>query len=144
GDHMSTSLANAVRELEARRAALEAELEKVNARLKLIGSALGNGDAAVATAPAAPRRTIGKTGKKLKVHRWFEQGEALALMRKLIKKPMRPVEVINALAEAKGYAGKLQGMDRNRFNWAVISALKAATDAKQLVKHKDGKISLPR
>ncbi|MCS6943863.1 MAG: hypothetical protein RMK97_00330 [Sutterellaceae bacterium] len=141
---MSTSLANAVRELEARRAALEAELEKVNARLKLIGSALGDGDVQETPSASVPRRTVGKTGKKLKVHRWFEQGEALALMRKLIKKPMRPVEVINALAEAKGYAGKLQGMDRNRFNWAVISALKAATDAKQLIKHKDGRVSVPR
>ncbi|HXF44760.1 MAG TPA: hypothetical protein VNK91_01440 [Burkholderiaceae bacterium] len=142
-----SSLSNAVRELEARRTALETELAKVNARLRAVIQALGASGEAQAAAPAtaAPAPKAARpAAKKATVHRWFEQGEALALMRKLIKKPMRPVEVIRALAEAKGYAGKLAKPERDRFNWAVISAIKAAVQAKQLVKHKDGKLSVAR
>lgn len=143
-----SSLANAVRELEARRTALETELAKVNARLRAVTQALGTSGEAHAAAPAAaaaaPKAVRPAAKKAATVHRWFEQGEALALMRKLIKKPMRPVEVIRALAEAKGYADKLAKPERDRFNWAVISAIKAAVQSKQLIKHRDGKVSIAR
>lgn len=144
-----SSVTDAVRELEARRTALENELAKINARLRAVAAALGaSGEARAAPESPAPAaaapQAVRRAAKKAKVHRWFETGEALALMRKLIKKPMRPVEVIHALAEAKGYAGKLAKSEQDRFNWAVISAIKAAVQSKQLIKHKDGKVSIPR
>lgn len=136
-------LSDAVRQLEARRAALEQELAKVNLRLRAVTAALGAGEAAaVVKTPAATTKPAHAPVKQAAVRRWFDKGEALVLMRKLITKPMRPVEVIRSLAVAKGYAGKLSKSEQARFNWAAISAMKAAVQSKQLIKHKDGKLSV--
>jgi hypothetical protein len=46
-----------------------------------------------------------KTAKRA----WFEPGEAVALIRRTAKKPMHQRDLVQALAEAKGDAGKLSG-----------------------------------
>jgi hypothetical protein len=164
---MST-LSNAITELEARRSNLEMELEKIMQRLRAVKTALAASDeGASAAAPMGAVKVAkakkGRRGRKPKsataapaaktaaksaakstgkggTRRWFEPGEVNELMRKLITKPTRQTDVIKQLATAKGYAGKLSKKEKMRFNWAVLSALKAAVKTKRLVKHADGKV----
>lgn len=141
-----SNLSNAVRALEDQRIALESEIAKIDQRLKRIGVALGSGTARVARSPSAPTAASKPAGKrasrkKSTTRRWFEPGEALALMQKLITKPTRPTDVFKQLAVAKGYAGKLSKKEMDRFIWSATAALKAAVDAKKLIKRGDGVIS---
>lgn len=135
---MST-LAHSVKNLEERRSALEAELAQVNQRLRAIHQAIGTTarrgrPPKGSVAPQAPK----PTGKKPKNRSWFEPGEAVALIKKIATKPMRPSELIKQLGVAKGYAGKLAKAEMNRFTWAATSAVKAAVAAKQLLRRGDG------
>lgn len=76
----------------------------------------------------AVSRARGKrTRKKLKNHNWFESGEAVALMKKLATKPMRPSQLIKALGAD---ASKLSTSEMNRFTWAATSAINAAINSK--------------
>jgi len=96
--------------------------------------------APAAKAAKSAAKSAAKAPGKGGTRRWFEPGEVNELMRKLITKPTRQTDVIKQLAAAKGYAGKLSKKDKMRFNWAVLSALKAAVKTKRLVKHADGKV----
>lgn len=142
-----SNLANSVKALEDRRAALESELAQVNQRLTAINAALGTtprrgrppaSNGAAATNSASDKKT---GGKKAKNRSWFEPGEAVALMKKIATKPMRPSELIKQLGVAKGYAGKLAKAEMNRFTWAATSAVKAALAAKQLLRRNDGALT---
>lgn len=141
-----SSLSSAVQALEERRASLEAELESVNRQLQSIHSALGT--VGPATGKRGGKRSLevvakksGGTPKKAgRTSRWFNPGEAVELMQRLIKQPMRQADVIRQLGVLKGYAGKLDKKAQERFTWAATSALKAALQAKRLLKTKDGKV----
>jgi hypothetical protein len=140
-----SSLSSAVQALEERRASLEAELESVNRQLQSIHSALGTvqrkrGRPAGKRVVAVAARSAGT--KKGRTQRWFNPGEAVELMQRLIKQPMRQADVIRQLGVLKGYAGKLDKKAQERFTWAATSALKAALQAKRLIKTKDGKVAI--
>ncbi len=140
-ENLLSNLADSVKALEDRRAALEAELAQVNQRLNSINAALGA--PARRGRPPGGGKAVAKAapGKKLKNRSWFEPGEAVALMKKIATKPMRPSELIKQLGVVKGYAGKLGKPDMNRFTWAATSAVKAALAAKQLLRRNDGSLS---
>lgn len=147
-----SDLSKAVRELEARREALESELDSVDARLRSIRAALGNRDMNHgAGAKSASRRDTGAAkanGKSTPVgrntvKRWFERGEAEVLLQKLLSKPQRPRDAIEGLAAMKGYAGTLSNQARERFNWAARSALHAAVSGKRILRNKDGLLQVP-
>ena len=130
-----TKLADAVQQLEERQGALRAELAQIDEQLRKVMVALAVEQRSIDG--AAAKKATGEANSR---SRWFEPGEAATLMRKLIAKPTRPADVVRQLAAAKGYAGKLNKSDTNRFTWAVLSAIKTAVEAKRLVKHKDGKV----
>lgn len=134
-----SNLANSVKALEDRRATLEAELAQVNQRLRAINVALGT-TARRGRPPANSGAVVAKSAgdKKSKNRSWFEPGEAVALIKKIATKPIRPSELIKQLGVAKGYAGKLAKPDMNRFTWAATSAVKAAIAAKKLLRRNDG------
>lgn len=142
-----SNLASSVKALEDRRSSLEAELAQVNQRLNAINAAVGAamGTAARRGRPPGSGKVAAKpapaSAKKLKNRSWFEPGEAVALMKKIATKPMRPSELIKQLGVAKGYVGKLPKPDMNRFTWAATSAVKAAIAAKQLLRRNDGALS---
>ncbi len=142
-----SSLSSAVQALEERRASLEAELESVNRQLQSIHSALGTvqrkrGRPAGKKTIAVAAKSAGTGAKKGRTQRWFNPGEAVELMQRLIKQPMRQADVIRQLGVLKGYAGKLDKKAQERFTWAATSALKAALQAKRLFKTKDGKVAI--
>jgi hypothetical protein len=151
-----SNLSTAVRALEDRRAALTSELDQVNAQLRSIGQALGTAGSTKAVvakaviakrspspAPAAKPAAKAAPGKQAPTRRWFEPGEAVTLMQRMATKPMRPSDIIKGLASMKGYAGKLNKQAQERFTWAATSALKAAIQAKRLLRNKDGSITAP-
>jgi hypothetical protein len=141
-----SNLSTAVQVLEDRRAALEAELEKVNQSLQSIQAALGSSPAAskVKVSKSAEvkesKRAAKSSGKKSTTRRWFQPGEAVSLMQKMLTKPTRPGDVIKQLGAAKGYIGKLSSSEMERFTWAATSALKAAIKARKLLKLADGAV----
>jgi hypothetical protein len=140
------TLTQEVLALEGRREALAKELADVTTRLERIQAALG-ADAALAPAAAALSPAPAKSAPATKANggsrrSWFEPGEAAALSQKLLKKPMRRADLVRALADAKGYAGRLSKVDLNRFQVAAYAAIKHAVDAKKLSKATDGTVRL--
>jgi len=75
------------------------------------------------------------------VRKWFEKGEALALFRKILKKPMRTRDLLVRVIAAKGKA-QLPKKDLERFKWAVHSAIKEAVNANALVRQGGGMIAM--
>jgi hypothetical protein len=57
--------------------------------------------------------------------KWFEKGEALALFRRILKRPMPTRDLMVRVVAAKGKA-QLPKKDLERFKWAVHAALKEA------------------
>lgn len=145
------SIVSAVTELEARRKALELELEGVNSKLKAIQQALdvsvrgsngSGGDAAFEmtseAGTGAPRPVARKKGRKLR--QWFASGEALSLMRRIVKSPMTASEIVKALGHAKGYDKGLAPDQLKRFQGTAYMAVSNAVKAGNATRMKDGRV----
>ena len=93
---------------------------------------------------AAPGRSAKKNAGGAQagsVRKWFEKGEALALFRTILKKPMRTRDLLARVIAAKGKA-QLPKKDLERFKWAVHSAIKEAVNANALVRQGEGMIAM--
>jgi hypothetical protein len=149
------SIVNAVSELESRRRALELELASVTTRLKAIQQALGaaaaadaNGAgrasrmaAAVSTAPEpATKRSARKKVRKLR--QWFTSGEAVGLMKRIVRSPMTASDIVKALAHAKGYDKGLPPEQLKRFQGTAYMAVSNAVKAGNAVRLKDGRVRI--
>jgi hypothetical protein len=154
---------NTVRALEARIRVLEIEYARLNERLRTVGAALGGGEPPSpqhASAPEArslsasakstgPKKTVPGSGAKKAMPRartggsrkWFEKGEALALFRRILKRPMRTRDLMVRVVAAKRTA-QLPKDDLGRFKWAVHAALKEAIGANAIVRTDDGMIAV--
>ncbi len=148
------SIVSAVSELESRRKALELELASVNSRLKAIQQALG------ASAPAEPngagratrtaaastesevttRRSARKKVRKLR--QWFSSGEAVGLMKRIVRAPMTASDIVKALAHAKGYDKGLPPEQLKRFQGTAYMAVSNAIKAGNAVRMKDGRVRI--
>ena len=73
--------------------------------------------------------------------KWFEKGEALALFRGILKRPMPTRDLMVRVIAAKRKA-QLPKEDLERFKWAVHSALKEAISANSIVRQDDGMIAV--
>jgi hypothetical protein len=148
------SIVNAVSELETRRKALELELATVNSRLKAIQQALGaaasveaNGAGRSSRTPAtvstgsdsATRRSARKKVRKLR--QWFTSGEAVGLMKRIVRAPMTASDIVKALAHAKGYE-KLPPEQLKRFQGTAYMAVSNAVKAGNAVRLKDGRVRI--
>ncbi|HEU0203976.1 MAG TPA: hypothetical protein VFR86_26505 [Burkholderiaceae bacterium] len=149
--------------LEQQRASLQKQMEQVATRLTKIkatfdatGPKGANGSAVqksktqaakpakkVAAKKAANKKPAasGKPAKAAAKRTWFQPGEAVALIRKTLKKPMTQGEVVQSLAEAKGYAGKLSRDEYKSFQGASYMAIAQAAKARTLTKAADGTVS---
>lgn len=149
------SIVNAVTELESRRKALELELAGVNSKLKAIQQALevairadsngaGRSAAAQLVAPArsepATKRTARKKGRKLR--QWFTSGEALGLMKRIVRAPMTASEIVKALGHAKGYDKGLAPEQLKRFQGTAYMAVSNAIKAGNATRMKDGRVRI--
>jgi hypothetical protein len=149
------SIVNAVSELESRRKALELELATVNSRLKAIQQALGaaasveaNGAGRTSRAPAtvsigsdvATKRSARKRVRKLR--QWFTSGEAIGLMKRIVRAPMTASDIVKALAHAKGYDKGLPPEQLKRFQGTAYMAVSNAIKAGNAVRLKDGRVRI--
>jgi len=102
--------------------------------------------AAKSTGPkkAAPSPSAKKTLRGAQAgapRKWFEKGEAVALFRRILERPMRTRDLMTRVVAAKRKA-QLPKEDLERFKWAVHSALKEAISAKSIVRQDDGMIAV--
>ena len=97
--------------------------------------------AAKTTGPkkAAPSPSAKKTAGGPR--KWFEKGEAVALFRRILERPMRTRDLMTRVIAAKRKA-QLPKEDLERFKWAVHSALKEAISANVIVRQDDGMIAV--
>ncbi len=150
---MGSTIANAVSELESRRKALEIELASVNAKLKAIQQALaasaraesngaGRASAAAAAsgAESAGKRPARKKARKLR--QWFASGEAVGLMKRIVRSPMTASDIVKALAHAKGYDKGLPPDELKRFQGTAYMAVSNAVKAGNAVRMKDGRVRI--
>ena len=147
------SIVSAVSELEARRKALELELASVNSKLKAIQQALeisargegnGAGRAAAGQAQARSETAARRTGRKKvrKLRQWFTSGEAVGLMKKIVRTPMTASEIVKALAHAKGYDKALPPDQFKRFQGTAYMAVSNAVKAGNATRLKDGRVRI--
>jgi hypothetical protein len=73
--------------------------------------------------------------------KWFEKGEAVALFRRILERPMPTRDLMTRVVAAKRKA-QLPKKDLERFRWAVHSALKEAISANSIVRQDDGMIAV--
>ncbi|HUD25958.1 MAG TPA: hypothetical protein VMQ45_09745 [Burkholderiaceae bacterium] len=149
------SIVSAVTELESRRKALELELASVNSRLKAIQQALdvsarseSNGagrasqsSSAAATVSAAEAKRSGRK-KVRKLRQWFASGEAIGLMKRIVRSPMTASDIVKALAHAKGYDKGLQPEQLKRFQGTAYMAVSNAIKAGNATRMKDGRVRI--
>ena len=146
------SIVSAVSELESRRRALELELAKVNSKLKAVQQALdasarSDADGSGRAASAMPSSSTGATqraGRKKarKLRQWFASGEAIGLMKRIVRAPMTASDIVNALAHAKGYDKGLPPEQLKRFQGTAYMAVSNAIKAGNATRMKDGRVRI--
>ena len=147
------SIVSAVTELESRRKSLELELARVNSKLKAIQQALeasahvgSNGARASEAANDMPAR--GETAKRAarkktrKLRQWFASGEAVSLMKRIVRTPMTASDIVKALAHAKGYDKGLPPEQLKRFQGTAYMAVSNAVKAGNATRMKDGRVRI--
>ena len=85
---------------------------------------------------------VGAGGREGRAQRrsWFERGEAVKLIRRIARRPMRPAQVVSAAMDAKGYSASLSGDDKKRAQSALYQAVIAAVKAGALTRRADGAV----
>lgn len=136
--------------LEDEKARLEHRLAEINLRLKsvyeIVTEVLPEQLAAPAgksTGDFAPgvTETIEDTIDATKTpHRWFKEGQAARLLKRVAKKPIRQADAVRALAEVHLGGQPTDSDEMQRFRWAVLSAMKAGVARGELKKRKGGVI----
>ena len=91
--------------------------------------------------PSPSTKKIAHGAQAAGTRKWFEKGEALALFRRILKRPMRTRDLMVRVVEAKGQS-QLPKKDLERFRWAVHSALKEAISSKAIVRPDKGMIAV--
>jgi len=147
------SIASAVSQLESRRKALETELAAVTSKLKAIQQALDL-SGATESRPMSRAQEVngysakvdggGKPARKKtrKLRQWFASGEAVGLMKKLVRTPMPAAEIVKVLAHAKGYDKTLETGQLKRFHGTAYMAVSNAVKAGAATKLKDGRVRM--
>ena len=149
------SIVTAVTELESRRKALELELANVNSRLKAIQQALdasiraesngaGRGSETASTVSSRSEISIRRTARKKvrKLRQWFASGEAVGLMKRIVRAPMTASDIVKALAHVKGYDKGLPPEQLKRFQGTAYMAVSNAIKAGNAVRMKDGRVRI--
>ena len=149
------SIVNAVSELESRRKSLELELASVNSKLKAIQHALGATARVESSDGARASEALADAGHKAdgaakqpgrkkvrKLRQWFASGEAVGLMKKIVRSPMTASEIVKALAHAKGYDKGLAPEQLKRFHGTAYMAVSNAVKAGTATRLKDGRVRI--
>lgn len=99
--------------------------------------------AVISEKTTAAHRGHNRGGSKQR-RQWFARGEAIQLMRRALKGPMRPAQLVHAVMGAKGYAGNLSAPDKKKIEAALHQAIINAVRTKALVKDVKGFVKVSR
>jgi hypothetical protein len=132
--------------LQARRRAIEKEIAELDSRLRAIWEVVSAEDPApkpngspVPFNDGGGRPTPERGSKP---NRWFAPGEALTLMRRQVRTPMRPAEIVQMLTRAKGVDGTLSALQWKRFQGTAYMAVANAIKRGAATKLKDGRVRM--
>jgi len=123
------------------------QLREIDARLGMIARILNaTGEAhsvteGAAPAPASAASERSAPAKRRRRQRWFDDGEAVRLMKRLARSPMPTAEIVKLLTHAKGH-DQAPAAARKKFQAAAYMAVANAVKAGQAKRFKDGRISL--
>jgi hypothetical protein len=140
---MLNSLFDRQRELNIAQAQISEELVLINQKIlyALCGHARAASQGLVAATHTA-RVGGSRPARSRRRHSWFERGEALKLMKRTVKRPMRPAQVVHAIMSAKGYATTLSGDSKKRAESALHQAVISAVKARALSRDATGKVRI--
>ena len=140
------ALVQRVSQLYARREAIERELGEIDSRIASIRQILnGASDETRGSGPrmeAAQARGSKEITGGRKLHRWFESGEAVGMMKRLIRAPMPASDIVSTLAHAKGYNKGLAPTRLKRFQSTAYMAVTNAVKRGAATRLKDGRIRM--
>src|SRR5207245_2905269 len=98
--------------------------------------------AATQTKPTEGAKTRGTGTKSRKLHRWFEAGEAVGLMKRHVRTPMPTAEIVKVLTRTKGHDKGLAPEKLKRFQASAYMAVANAVKGAAAMRLKDGRIRL--
>ena len=138
-------VSDSVARLQARKQAIEDEIDEIASRLHAIARVLNAEEPAPALEPT-PAASGGRERRAAKIRRkanhWFASGEALNLMRRHVRSSMRPSEIVKLLARAKGLDRSLNGVQAKRFHATAYMAVANAVKGGAATKLKDGRVRM--
>jgi hypothetical protein len=126
------------------RDALLKNLGRINAQIIQLTLDTGVANAVPDVLAARAGRARASGAKAPTRRKWFERGEMVKLTRKLLTQPMTQADLVRALAAVKGYDKGLPTSEKARFKSAAYQAIAAALNAKQLLRNKQGQVSMRR
>jgi hypothetical protein len=138
------AISQAVSKLQARKATIEEEIAEVDSRLDAVAKILNADEPArdpkrkPAASDGGGERPAPNSGRK--ANRWFEAGEALSLMKRYVRTPLKPSEIVKILARAKGFDKGLSGVQAKRFHATAYMAVTNALKGGAASRLKDGRV----
>jgi hypothetical protein len=138
------AISQAVSKLQARKATIEKEIAEVDSQLDAVAKILNADEPArdPKRKPAASddrgERLAANSGRK--ANRWFAAGEAVSLMKRHVRTPMKPSEIVKILARAKGFDQGLSGVQTKRFHATAYMAVANALKGGAASRLKDGRV----
>jgi hypothetical protein len=133
------------RQLNAEQLRVTQDLVHVNQKIQYLLSVhahgASNGTSKIAIeGPVRRDKVMNGLRKKASRHAWFERGEAVKLIQKVARRPMRPAQIVHAIMDAKGYASTLAGDDKRRAQSAIHQAVISAVKAGALTRNQAGAV----
>ena len=140
------AISQSVLRLQARKQAIEKEIAELDSRLHAIEEVL-DADEPAPKLSRSPVAFDGRGGQptaesRPRPNRWFAPGEALSLMRRHVRTPTRPSEIVKVLMRAKGVDGTLNALQWKRLQGTAYMAVANAVKAGAATKLKDGRVRI--
>ena len=136
-----TKLFEVQRDLNAQQVKISQDLVLVNQKilyaLALHADHVKGTDTVKAIGPNAAQMNSHVSGTR---RSWFERGETAKLIRRVVRRAMRPAQVVHAVMDAKGYSKSLDVADRKRVQAALHQAVIIAVKTGTLVRDPSGTV----
>lgn len=138
------TISQSVSHLQARKQMLENDIADIDSRLRAIAKVL-NADKSALTPKSKRASADGQGGRPAarsprKANRWFAAGEAVSLMKRHVRTPMTPSEIVKILARVKGFDTGLSGVQAKRFHATAYMAVTNALKGGAATRLKDGRV----
>jgi hypothetical protein len=119
-------------------------MASLNASARVEPNGAGRASGATSAVSARSEISVKRAGRKKvrKLRQWFSSGEAIGLMKKIVRAPMTASDIVKALAHAKGYDKGLPPEQLKRFQGTAYMAVSNAVKAGNATRMKDGRVRI--